>query len=324
MTHTTLKCTAMQSTSQAKIKRPTNYLYTLRVLLFTYIPRKSACLCYHLLHYSMCCMVIAPISSQKVLICPWRWLPYIYTNTYTNTNTILPSIFHHDLYFTQSNQGLFFCQFPCLKTHKIVIKKKEKTPSLPLLQVPRNLLSELLVPILFPLFHSPPNHSIQHLFHCMTMSLLIRQVQVISHWSIFKRIVTKIHRRKRSILSSLRRDPLMMMCQTFHPSLLTISWRKILIWLTVTVKAVIHQILIFPCPQHPHWLSILRVLFQLWSPKTFLKRLVLDSKVVQTLIWLIQTRRCQIYNNSKIILLSMPELPSRHLSSTKPPPPFKI
>ena len=49
------------------------------------------------------------------------------------------------------------------------------------------------------------------------------------------------------------------------PSLLmTVPQRKILMWLAMAVKAVIHWILIFPCPTRPQWLSFLRVLFQLW------------------------------------------------------------
>ena len=41
MTYTTLECIAMRSTSQAKIKRPTDYLYALRVLSLTCTPSKK-------------------------------------------------------------------------------------------------------------------------------------------------------------------------------------------------------------------------------------------------------------------------------------------
>ena len=135
MTHTTLKCTATQLTSQASPKRPADYLYTLRILSLTCTSNKKV-LVFIITFFAIlrAAWLLHPSQVEKY---PSVHNNYYATSTPTPTpsnslSSTMPVTSRKEIKDTSSVDSLASKQ-----TNKQNATNKKKAPSLLLFQVPR-------------------------------------------------------------------------------------------------------------------------------------------------------------------------------------------
>ena len=179
-THATLKCKAMWLTSQAKIKRQTDYLYTVHVLSLTCSPSQK--------------MLVFVITFFTILRATWLLNPsqvekypfvnnnYYPTSTSTPTPTPTPSYplsspLSSTMTCTSRKEIKKSSSADSLasKHNKMLQKKGGNTISSSSPSTKKVIIGAALSKTI-PIFHPPPNYWIQHLFHCQTMLLSIRKL----------------------------------------------------------------------------------------------------------------------------------------------------